>query len=230
MKILRGLLILSTLIVFGSCGEVKEGDEALSVTMSESSFILPNSASSCVGLNPTDDTGIQLDVNPFRAAINKIKFSWTKTSEDLTIAFIRVEFKDANVGGEFKATISGPELDLLLGTLNGLAGHATVDTADDDEDGSTTDVKPLVFDNASSTFLPQTGITVSKRPCSLQIGGIQVVTEDVAFTATGRVTVVAIATGNGLSGNQLAEGEEAVEEGVERAIRLEQEVTFRYEF
>lgn len=223
------ILLIPLLIL--SCGKEDESAGGLEITVSSSSFLLPGDSSSCVGLNPTGDSGIALDVPPFRASFNKISMTWSKTAEDLSIAFIKLEFKHPNItGGSFTATISGPELDLLLGTFNGFAGHATIDTTDADGDGNTTEMVPLTFNNSATTFLPQTGISLNKTPCRLQAGGIPIENEDVNFTASGTITVVGIATGNGLEGANLAPGEAKVEDGNERALRVETSASIRFEF
>lgn len=224
MRKLFILGILLPLMTLVSCGDERpEGEDGLILSLPEQRFILPGSGDSCAALYDSD---LFDDISPHRLSINNVKLSWDRTAENLSLIFARVEITHANLsGGKFEATITGDELDLVFGSINGNMGAASRNAVD----GTAV---PVVGDSNDTNFIGQTGD--QKRPCGLNYGSIGIVDEDTYFTATAKIIVVGIASGNGFdgvtAGQELADGEEPVADGEERAVKVTQTMKVQYKF
>ncbi|MCJ8278066.1 MAG: hypothetical protein HRT44_00055 [Bdellovibrionales bacterium] len=223
--------LILPLLTLSSCGDDTGQDpEGTTFLMQERAFILPGTGNSCLALN----SGGQVfnDVSEFRVALSNIKLTWTRANQDLVLIYFRIEIDHPNTG-LFQATVDGVEMDLLLGTQNGLAGSATFGTLDADDpstpsiDESVTPVlTPVILDSSATTFLGGS----SKIPCSMTFGGIQIPDDTPFFVTRAEITLVGIARGNDKEVSELPEGEVPIGVLEEEAIKIERTVDLEFDF
>lgn len=171
MKRALFLLTLGGFILGGSlsCGNT---DQYLDFTLAgNSAFLIPAEARTCVSIALGSTT---TSVKSKYFTVRNLEFLWAHPTNTLTIAVIKLKFKDSNfTSGTYECNISGDELSALVqyDLVNNAFWDGTIDPSG--AAGST---------NIQETF------------CDLRCGGVSVKADAPSFTAPGSIELIGYMT------------------------------------
>ena len=184
MKLKVLFIALIAPFVLLQCGDDGDGDSLDAQIVPGESLILPGEGRSCADIEQELLTGTsEGSIGEFRFFFPSFRLRWTSTTEDLFVAEIRfsVPDTDQNIGG-FSQSISGDELDLLLGIENGRVPAA--DSSVSCDGGNISGCREIVSNDTST----KSGTSVS---CGVSLGGISLPDDEEArFVSTLEVRVI----------------------------------------
>lgn len=169
MKIKIALALLFILGSTLSCGEKEKKDSGLTIEVSSQAIVIPQS-------EVLDCNGNEVKADRF--AFQSTTITWSKTDHNLTILFVKIEFRDENVsGGMYSKVLGDEDLDNLF-QYSIAAGNVIVQNGAVPAAASATEPREIT----------------NRDTCRLNFGGLSITDPAINFTAQATITVQGIST------------------------------------